>query len=406
MLADELRETEALCRNAGGWCRATICDVRDRAAVEACVAAASAESGRVDILVNNAGGVLGQVGRPLEQVTRDEWQAIFDVNVTGAFYFSQAVAPGMKAAHGGRIINISSGAGLGISLTGIQAYASAKAAQIGMTRQLAHELGAVGHHRQQRRAGVRPIKPDHREAMGIVWRRGTARACRADRPEASRHTERHRPRRAVLRVRLCGLDYRPGALDRRWQMIAAAVLTHLRDNRDRTLGKLLEFASIPSVSTDPAHAADIERAARWVAAELGAAGPFAVRTFPTAGNPVVYGEWLGAPDAPTVLVYGHYDVQPPDPIEKWNSPPWTPTLRDGRVYARGVSDDKGPMLIPIAVAEAFFADRRRAADQRQVHVRGRGGDRQPPSRRLHRPAHRAAPRRCRRVGRRRDVANR
>jgi 3-oxoacyl-[acyl-carrier protein] reductase len=144
VLADELRETEALCRNAGGWCRATICDVRDRAAVEACVAAASAESGRVDILVNNAGGVLGQVGRPLEQVTGDEWQAIFDVNVTGAFYFSQAVAPGMKAAHGGRIINISSGAGLGISLTGIQAYASAKAAQIGMTRQLAHELGAWG----------------------------------------------------------------------------------------------------------------------------------------------------------------------------------------------------------------------------------------------------------------------
>jgi acetylornithine deacetylase/succinyl-diaminopimelate desuccinylase-like protein len=138
-------------------------------------------------------------------------------------------------------------------------------------------------------------------------------------------------------------------------MIAAAVLTHLRDNRDRTLGKLLEFASIPSVSSDPAHAADIERAARWVAAELGAAGPFAVRTFPTAGNPIVYGEWLGAPDAPTVLVYGHYDVQPPDPIEKWNSPPWTPTLRDGRVYARGVSDDKGPMLIPLAVAEAFFA---------------------------------------------------
>jgi acetylornithine deacetylase/succinyl-diaminopimelate desuccinylase-like protein len=138
-------------------------------------------------------------------------------------------------------------------------------------------------------------------------------------------------------------------------MIAAAVLTHLRDNRDRTLGKLLEFASIPSVSSDPAHAADIERAARWVAAELGAAGPFAVRTFPTAGNPIVYGEWLGAPDAPTVLVYGHYDVQPPDPIEKWNSPPWTPTLRDGRVYARGVSDDKGPMLIPIAVADAFFA---------------------------------------------------
>lgn len=144
VLGDELRETEALCYAVGGVCRSAIVDVRDRAAVDACVAEASAASGRVDILVNNAGGVLGQVGRPLEQITPAEWQAIFDVNVTGAFYCAQAVAPGMKAARGGRIVNISSGAGLGISLTGIQAYASAKAAQIGLTRQLAHELGPWG----------------------------------------------------------------------------------------------------------------------------------------------------------------------------------------------------------------------------------------------------------------------
>jgi 3-oxoacyl-[acyl-carrier protein] reductase len=144
VLDDELRETDALCRGARGSCHAVIADVRDRAAVEACVAAAAAASARVDILVNNAGGVLGQVGRPLEQITPADWQAIFDVNVTGAFYFSQAVAPGMKAARRGRIVNISSGAGLGISLTGIQAYAAAKAAQIGLTRQLAHELGPWG----------------------------------------------------------------------------------------------------------------------------------------------------------------------------------------------------------------------------------------------------------------------
>src|SRR3954453_10303285 len=144
VLGDELRETEALCRNAAGSCRTGIADVRHRAPVAAFVAVAAAASGRVDILVNNAGGVLGQVGRPLEQITPADWQAIFDVNVTGAFYFSQAVAPGMKAARGGRIVNISSGAGLGISLTGIQAYASAKAAQIGLTRQLAHELGPWG----------------------------------------------------------------------------------------------------------------------------------------------------------------------------------------------------------------------------------------------------------------------
>jgi 3-oxoacyl-[acyl-carrier protein] reductase len=140
VIADELRETEQLCRSGGGRCTARTVDVRDKDAVEACVA----EAGDVHILVNDAGGVLGQVGRPLEEVTPEQWQAIFDVNVTGAFYCTQAVAPRMKAMRWGRIINISSGAGLGISLTGIQAYASAKAAQIGLTRQLAHELGPWG----------------------------------------------------------------------------------------------------------------------------------------------------------------------------------------------------------------------------------------------------------------------
>ena len=144
VIDDEVRETERICRAAGGECHARRTDVRDRAAIDACVEDAAAGLGRVDILVNNAGGVLGQAGRPLEEITPDEWQSIFDVNVTGAFYCSQAVAPRMKAARRGRIVNISSGAGLGISLTGIQAYASAKAAQIGLTRQLAHELGPWG----------------------------------------------------------------------------------------------------------------------------------------------------------------------------------------------------------------------------------------------------------------------
>ncbi len=133
VIEDELRET-------GKVYTTRVVDVRDRRAVDAFVA----EAGHVDVLVNNAGGVLNQVGRPLEEVTPEQWQSIFNVNVTGAFYCAQAVAPGMKAARGGRIINISSGAGLGISLTGIQAYASAKAAQIGLTRQLAHELGPWG----------------------------------------------------------------------------------------------------------------------------------------------------------------------------------------------------------------------------------------------------------------------
>ncbi len=139
----------------------------------------------------------------------------------------------------------------------------------------------------------------------------------------------------------------------------AAVLAYLEEGHDRILAELIEFAAIPSVSTDPAHAADLHAAAAWVASKLAAAGPFTVRTIATPGASVVYAEWLGAPGAPTALIYGHYDVQPADPLELWHSPPFGPTVRDGRLYARGVSDDKGPMLIPIKVAEAFFAAQRR-----------------------------------------------
>ena len=140
--AEELGETQKLCEAAGGHCTVRTVNIRDREAVFAFVDEILAEHERVDILVNNAGGVLGQVGRPLEAISAEDWDSIFEVNTRGAFYMAQAVVPAMKQAHFGRIINISSGAGLGISLTGIQAYASAKAAQIGLTRQLAHELGA------------------------------------------------------------------------------------------------------------------------------------------------------------------------------------------------------------------------------------------------------------------------
>ncbi|NLF75144.1 MAG: glucose 1-dehydrogenase [Chloroflexi bacterium] len=141
VLADELAETRALCLEAGGACEIGTVDVTRRDEVFGFVVAALRTAPQVDILVNNAGGVLGQTGRPLEDVPLEDWQGIFDVNVTGAFMFCQAVAPGMKAARQGRIVNISSGAGLGISLTGIQAYAAAKAALVNLTRQLAHELG-------------------------------------------------------------------------------------------------------------------------------------------------------------------------------------------------------------------------------------------------------------------------
>lgn len=119
-------------------------DVADRAQVQDFAAAALTRTGRIDVLVNDAGGVCGQAGRPIEEVTEADWNRIFAVNATGSFLCAQAVVPAMKARGYGRIVNISSGAGLGVSLTGIQAYASAKAAQIGLTRQLAHELGRDG----------------------------------------------------------------------------------------------------------------------------------------------------------------------------------------------------------------------------------------------------------------------
>lgn len=141
ILGDELQVTRRLCLEAGGACEVRTVDITQRDQITGFVGEVLARHPQVDILVNNAGGVLGQVGQPVEDVSPAAWQSIFDVNVSGAFFFAQAVVPGMKAARQGRIVNISSGAGLGISLTGIQAYASAKAALVNLTRQLAHELG-------------------------------------------------------------------------------------------------------------------------------------------------------------------------------------------------------------------------------------------------------------------------
>ncbi len=139
--AEALAETADI---VGEACEVTVVDITNRDMVQAWVHGVLAVTGRIDILVNNAGGVLGQVGRPLEEVTPAEWHGVVAVNLNGTFWCCQAVAPAMKAAGYGRIVNISSGAGLGVSLTGIQAYASAKAGQIGLTRQLAHELGPWG----------------------------------------------------------------------------------------------------------------------------------------------------------------------------------------------------------------------------------------------------------------------
>lgn len=140
LLGDELAETRSLCREAGGICEVRVVDVRDREAIRAF----TAEAGGADILVNNAGGVLGHIGKPVEDVSASEWEDILAVNLSAAFWFTQDVVTGMKARAFGRIITISSGAGLNISLTGIQAYAAAKAGVIHLTRQLAHELGQFG----------------------------------------------------------------------------------------------------------------------------------------------------------------------------------------------------------------------------------------------------------------------
>ena len=139
----------------------------------------STSLGRVDILVNNAGGVVGQVGRPLEEVSEDDWQAVVDANLKSTFLCTRAVVPGMKERRYGRIVNISSGAGRSVSLTGIQAYASAKAGQIGFTRQTAHELGPARNHRQLDRPGLRALESDVDRAVRELRRRGAAAAPRS-----------------------------------------------------------------------------------------------------------------------------------------------------------------------------------------------------------------------------------
>lgn len=137
------------------------------------------------------------------------------------------------------------------------------------------------------------------------------------------------------------------------------IIAYVRANEDRYLEELKEFLRIPSVSAQPAHAKDMERAASWVAERLRGAGLDGVRLLATPGNPLVYGEWLHAEGAPTVLVYGHYDVQPPEPVELWDSPPFEPTLRDGKLFARGATDDKGQMYTHVKAVEAHLKTHQR-----------------------------------------------
>ena len=130
------------------------------------------------------------------------------------------------------------------------------------------------------------------------------------------------------------------------------VVDFIHTHRDRYVDELKTWLAIPSISALPEHAGDVRRAAEWAADEMRRVGLQNVRLIDTPGNPVAYGEWLGAPGAPTILYYGHYDVQPVDPLDLWQSPPFEATVRDGDIYARGASDDKGQVFMHFKAIEA------------------------------------------------------
>ena len=124
--------------------------------------------------------------------------------------------------------------------------------------------------------------------------------------------------------------------------------------REEWLEELSEFLRIPSVSTDRRHDGDVRAAADWLAERLTNAGATEVEIWETAGHPVVYGAWRGAENAPTLLVYGHYDVQPADPIEEWTSPPFEPVVRGNKIVGRGTADDKGQLYVHIKALQAWL----------------------------------------------------
>jgi len=155
---------------------------------------------------------------------------------------------------------------------------------------------------------------------------------------------------------------------------ADALVAHVRANRDRYLDELRAWIAIPSISAQPDHAADVRRSAEHAVARMRAAGLPIAEVLETGGHPVAYGAWLGAPGAPTILIYGHHDVQPVDPLDLWITPPFEAQVRAGKIFGRGAVDDKGQNLMHLAALEAS-ARQRKAAAQRQGRHRGRGRDR-------------------------------
>jgi acetylornithine deacetylase/succinyl-diaminopimelate desuccinylase-like protein len=129
---------------------------------------------------------------------------------------------------------------------------------------------------------------------------------------------------------------------------------YLDEHQERFVAQLIEWLAIPSISTLSENQDDVYMAAEWVRNRLVHIGFSAVRTIPTNGHPLVYTEWLSDPEQPTLLVYGHYDVQPVDPVEEWHTPPFEPTLRDGNIYCRGASDDKAQIMLVLAALESWI----------------------------------------------------
>ena len=132
------------------------------------------------------------------------------------------------------------------------------------------------------------------------------------------------------------------------------VVDFINVNRDRYVDELKQYLAIPSISALPEHASDVRRAAQWTADSLTGAGVQHVSLIDTPGHPVVYGDWLNAPGKPTILFYGHYDVQPVDPLNLWTTPPFEASVRDGEIYARGAADDKGQVFMHIKAVEAHM----------------------------------------------------
>lgn len=135
------------------------------------------------------------------------------------------------------------------------------------------------------------------------------------------------------------------------------IITYVDANKDRYLSELKEFLAIPSVSSQKNHDGDVRRCAQWVEDQMRTVGMQNVQIFETPGHPIVYSEWLGAPGKPTILFYGHYDVQPVDPLNLWTSPPFEATIRGENLFARGSADDKGQVFIHFKSIEAFMKNK-------------------------------------------------